>query len=166
MGGYLSTRAFVALPFVVLLAGCGLEEEFYAGTTKGFAICKKNAEAQGSVSPTTIRVMCTKKHERSLDGVEIAGSARFTGVNEFEKGLRFVGNFVNKESDVIVTGISVSIMPNDGEQVTREVNGTWIEPGRSGSFSFTDLPYPQDVLIKKESYTWWVDEVKGIKVRF
>ncbi len=159
-------KQILALPIMaLLLAGCDFEEEINSGNTKGFAICKKKAEEQGSVSKLTIQNVCAEKHQRNLSVDFLDGRAGFS--KSYEQNV-FSGSVENKSSDVVITAYTVSITHKKVGTVTRDVKGVWIEPGKSEYFNVNDLPYAKepDLPTEHENFTWNTLNNKGIKVQF
>ena len=160
-------RVFFIVLLGMLVAGCKDEllEQWYKGTTKGVALCKKNSADLG-MSALTISTLCTERHQRRMEDT-LEGTAGY----EQHFGTVFRGRVSNKSHEFVVTRFSVWLEHDDapGDRTLGSFKDYWIEPDGLATFEIggNDLKYvPKADSPQKGKFSWSVTDVYGVRVSF
>lgn len=156
-----SAYAFV-FATALSISGCQdiLDED---GTTLAYSKCVDRAKTQ-NLQPNTSKLYCTNKHQKDIS-IETGGTAEYVYTTE----PWFYGNVVNNSRGYIVTSFVIIIVAGDNKTVdSKSFGDMWIEPMDKSSFTFHNnelKSIPDKSAGLSVSWTWRIENVKGIKIK-
>ncbi len=148
-----------------------VENVFYKGTHIGVQKCIERNKVD-VVSERTIKLSCTKKHQKQV-WVDLNGKSGYRS-NFGTKEYTFSGYVENKSINAIVTSFEVIIHHDDmADNVSdkKRFDNVWIEPSQTFYFSFevSEIKHqPNQERLEEENagyYGWYTSNEMGVEIQ-
>jgi hypothetical protein len=130
--------------------------------------CLRALQEQSLVTTNVAKTVCAKRTEIPINVTNSDGHAGPTKSND---RVSFAGSIDNKSADAIITAYQINLSTQNGKNFSKQITGTFIQPGESGQFYFgpddlsnlifDDFTTDSD---GKPKWTWSIAALRGLQI--